>query len=295
MRNICSGGHGYRSSLSEAIGVLDQVDEHLQQHQTVTVQEPPLAVNRKPQSDTSLAPLFVEQLCQVVLQLADVHKLDLRCLVLEAGEKRDVRRKSDETVDVALHDVEVVSVARLFPQQFEIPPDGGQGCLELVGSVRDEIGLDARQRHGVGDVFEDDQRTPFAKCLLIQFVDTTGVVSTVVLCDDCLWLMLADAAIDGRKAAGECDEFCNIASHHWQRICPDKLVELCVGRENGAGAVENDNRLRDSVQDGRECRRLQTFALDEYLALPQQRIACSLRSSELSDVGAHCKACQALH
>src|SRR5450756_1410053 len=114
MRNICSGGYGYGSSLREVIGVLDQVDEHLQQHQTVTVQEPPFAVNRKPQSDTSLAPLFVEQLCQVVLQLADVHKLDLRCLVLEAGEKRDVRRKSNETVDVALHDVEVVSVARLL-------------------------------------------------------------------------------------------------------------------------------------------------------------------------------------
>src|SRR5659263_681716 len=210
MRNICSGGHGNRTSLREVIGVLDQVDEHLEQHQTVTVQEPPFAVNRKPQSDTSLTPLFVEQLCQVVLQLADVHKLDLRRLVLEAGEKRDVRRKRDETVDVALHDVEVANIAWLFPQQFEISPDGSQGSLEFVGSVRDEIGLDARQRHGAGD-------------------------------------------------------------------------------------VENDNRLRNSVQDGRECRRLRTFALDEYLALPQQRIACSLRSSELGDVGAHCKACQALH
>src|SRR5450759_3416951 len=119
MRNICSGGHGYGSSLREVIGVLDQVDEHLQQHQTVTVQETPFAVDRKPQGDTRLAPLFVEQLCQVVLQLADVHKLDLRRLVLEAGEKRDVRRKRDEAVDVSLDDVEIVSIAWLFPQQFK--------------------------------------------------------------------------------------------------------------------------------------------------------------------------------
>src|SRR5664279_1039133 len=107
--------------------------------------------------------------------------------------------------------------------------------------------------------------------------------------------MLGDAAIDGSKAIGEWNEFCDVTSRHWQRICTDKSVELHVGRENGAGAVENDNRLWNSVQDGRECRRLRVFSFEGQLALLQQCIACSLRASEFGDVSAHCETCQTLY
>src|SRR5664280_803689 len=186
MKIVCSSGHGNRTSLREVIGVFNEVDEHLQQHQTVTVQEPSFAVDRKAQGDTCLVSLFVKQLCQIVLHLTDVHKFDLWRCVLEAREQRDVGGKSDETIDVALDDVEIPDIARFFAQQFEVSPDGGQGRLEFVGGVRNKVGLDAWQHHGIGDVVKDEQHAPFVKCRAVQFVDAAGIVPTVVLDGDCL-------------------------------------------------------------------------------------------------------------
>ena len=170
-------------------GIGEEVDDGLLEEAGVAAQGEGLGGEGEADGDVGALGLLLNQGGGALAEEAEVAGAEVllggALAALDGGEGEDVAHQGVETAGLAVEDVEAVGlgggIEGRVAEGLDGGEDGGEGGLDLVGDVGNEVRAEAFEAAQVGEVGEDEQEAEFAIALHPHGVGQEGALGGAVI------------------------------------------------------------------------------------------------------------------